>query len=51
MLDGDTVASLRDAIIDRFSAVEFVELLDLDVGQIFDRFIEESLDFDWDEYL
>ena len=52
MIDDDSVNELRSLILDRFTAEELCEILQLETEDIFDRFMEECLSrVDWSEHL
>lgn len=51
MLDDDYVDQLRAMLTDRFTAEEVVEILGLEVEDIFERFLDECLRTPWMEYL
>lgn len=44
MLDGELVAERRRILCSRFTSEELIELLDVPVGEVFDRFLDECLE-------
>lgn len=51
MLDEDHVGQLRTMLIDRFTAEELCEILELTIEDLFEHYIEECLRVDWSEHL
>lgn len=51
MLDDDLVDQLRMNLINRFTADELCEILNLEPEDIIERFFEEVLRTNWSEHL
>lgn len=51
MLDDDQVSQLRAMIMDRFTAEELCDILQLEVEDLFDRFASECLEVEWSDHL
>lgn len=51
MLDEHSIDQLRDMICDRFTAAELIEILDMPVCDVFDKFRDECMDINWSEHL
>jgi hypothetical protein len=51
MLDQEQLDQLNKLLNDRFSAEEICEILNLTVDDLFDKFIDEILEVNWEELL
>lgn len=51
MVDTDRVSSLFNMLREKFTASDLVEMLDLTPNDILDRFYDEILEVNWNEYL
>lgn len=51
MTDAERVTSLLNMLREKFTATELVEMLNLTPDDILDRFYEEVLEVNWNEYL
>ena len=51
LVDEDAVDTLLSFLDERFTAEELTELLGITNDDIFDRFRDKILEYDWDEYL
>lgn len=51
MVDTDRVSALFNMLREKFTASDLVEMLDLTPDDILDRFYDEILEVNWNEYL
>lgn len=51
MVDEDAIDTLLSFLDERFTPEELTELLGLTNDDLFDKFRERILEYDWDEYL
>jgi hypothetical protein len=48
VVDQERINELRAIVSDRFTPDELVDLLDVPTAEVFDRFVDECLEIDWE---
>lgn len=51
MIDLEQVDNLRSFLMERFTAADLCEILNLNPEDVIDRFIDEVIGTDWGDYL
>lgn len=51
MLDAEQINQLYERLDNRFTADELCSILNLSVGDLFDKFFDEIIEINWEELL